>query len=209
MRSEIPKPHNIQTDSHEQQSTQENGGRKQTPTPPWTARHYESLVKLVFEDLFRNSCLLSPDADQRRIWHGRKYVGKSGHEHEIDVSLLFDVGGISFLILIECKHYQRSVEASDILQFCSRIEDIGAQKGILVTTKGFQRGAQKIASAHGIALVLFSHRGLHVLKGFGGSGVLFDEPMFTLVPLGDSTGSIADIVNSLVAGSHPQETQEQ
>jgi len=57
------------------------------------------------------------------------------------------------LILVECKHYKDKVEISDLLEFAQRIDDIGAHKGVVVSTVGFQEGAIKVADAHGIALV--------------------------------------------------------
>jgi hypothetical protein len=46
------------------------------------------------------------------------------------------------------------VGVDDILTFSYRLRDIGANKGLLVTTSGFQAGVHKIAKAERIALLL-------------------------------------------------------
>jgi polysaccharide deacetylase 2 family uncharacterized protein YibQ len=56
--------------------------------------------------------------------------------------------------LVECKAYKRPVSVDDLLIFAERIDDIGANKGIIITLHGFQPGAVKVAESHGIALAL-------------------------------------------------------
>jgi len=80
-------------------------------------------------------------------------MGKSGQHYQIDLSFEFTKTKASFLVLIECKNYNRRVGLSVLLEFAEKIKDIGAHKGIVVTTRGFQKGSFKIALAHGIALM--------------------------------------------------------
>jgi hypothetical protein len=69
------------------------------------------------------------------------------------VSAEFKIAGVKILIVIERKQYTRSVGIDDVMVLTSRLDDIGAHKGILVTTMGFQAGAVKMARSRGIALV--------------------------------------------------------
>jgi hypothetical protein len=110
------------------------------------ATRYEDFVKATYEVLIDQNI---------GIVHPKKlYVGKkTGHKHEIDVSIELQVAGLSILILIECKHYKNKVEISDVLELAQRIDDVGAHKGVLVSTIGFQPGALKVAEGYGIALV--------------------------------------------------------
>ena len=48
------------------------------------------------------------------------------------------------------------VPVNDVEEFHSKLDDIGAHKGIIVTTVGFQRGAVQTAKARGIALALLT-----------------------------------------------------
>lgn len=87
-------------------------------------------------------------------FHLKKYRGKSGQEHEIDVSFEVALGELDLLILVECKEYARKVGVEDIMTFSYRMQDIGAHKGLIVTTTGFQEGAVKIAKAQRIGLLV-------------------------------------------------------
>jgi hypothetical protein len=110
---------------------------------PWT---YELLVKDIYDSLLKRDGIV--------IHHRHKYTGRrSGQVYEIDLSFEFHKAAVRFLVLIECKQYARLVEASDAIELAYKLDDIGAHKGILVTTRGFQRGVFKIAIAAGIALV--------------------------------------------------------
>jgi restriction system protein len=57
---------------------------------------------------------------------------------------------------VECKCYAHKVSVDDIEEFHSKIDDIGAHKGIMVTTVGYQEGAVKTARGRGIALALLT-----------------------------------------------------
>lgn len=111
------------------------------------ALKYEDYVKTVYESLLGQH--------PGKVHLDKHFLGKrTGHSHQIDVAIETAVAGLEILILVECKHYKKSVEISDVLAFAQRIDDIGAHKGVLVSTVGFQEGAKKVARAHGIALVL-------------------------------------------------------
>jgi len=69
------------------------------------------------------------------------------------VSAELNLAGVKIIVLVECKNYLRRVGVDEIMEFATRIDDIGAHKGIVVTAKGFERGAFKIAKSKGIALV--------------------------------------------------------
>ena len=118
----------------------------------------DSSVK--FEELVEN--LLSAQLVRHgpfghcMVYRNKRYVGLSGQEHQVDVAVELDVAGISVLILIECKYYSRKVGLDDILELSGRIDDVRAHKGVLVTTKGFQAGALKVAKARNIGLVIAS-----------------------------------------------------
>ncbi len=123
---------------------------------PGERNQYEHMVRRILEQRIQEEC-----ADAAlNVFHNRAYRGQSGHAHEIDVSAELVVGGCRLTILIECKQYRQRVATDDVLNFVGRVRDIGAHKGIIVTTVGFQEGAKKIAEAAGIALVFDSERSI-------------------------------------------------
>ena len=116
----------------------------------------ERLLKLAVQRDGHN------DVQTHRL---RRYRGKSGHEHEIDVSFELTVAGLRFLIVAECKRYKRRVGIDDVMEFAYRIRDIGAHKGVLVTTSGFQDGAIDVAKSEGIGLLIAARGTLHYYMG--------------------------------------------
>jgi hypothetical protein len=107
---------------------------------------YEKFVAFTFEGLV--------DSKIGKVIRDVSLKGKrTGHHHQIDILIELSIAGIKLMVLVECKHYKSKVRIDDILAFAQRIDDIGAHKGVLVTTVGFQKGAAKVADAHRIALV--------------------------------------------------------
>lgn len=91
------------------------------------------------------------------VHHQRVYTGRiSQREIKVDVSFNYTIAGANLLFLVECKCYGHSVPVDDVEEFHSKIDDIGAHKGIMVTTVGFQEGAVKTARGRGIALALLT-----------------------------------------------------
>lgn len=114
------------------------------------APEFEKIVGLLLDSEITKDF----PADKFRLFRDKRYRGKSGHSHQIDVSAELVIAGTKVIILVECKHYSRKVGIDDIMEFATRISDVGAHKGVVVTTRGFQKGAIKLAQSKGIALVV-------------------------------------------------------
>ncbi len=115
-----------------------------------TSDNYELLTQQVI------ASLVGAGVD---VHHQRSYTGRiSQRKIEVDVSFNYDVAGADLLFLVECKCYTRSVPVDDVEEFHSKIDDIGAHKGIMVSTVGFQDGAVRTARGRGIALALLTAR---------------------------------------------------
>jgi len=113
------------------------------------ADEYEVLVQKVYQDLLREESI--------RVFHLKEYPRRSsGLPIKIDVSFETEVAGARIVVLIECKHYRRQVDVGAIDEFFAKLQDVGAHKGIIVTTLGFQPGAEKAAEGRGIAIALLS-----------------------------------------------------
>jgi hypothetical protein len=112
-----------------------------------TFQDYETFVQRVVESL------VGVD-----VFHGKEYEGRiTGRKIKVDVSFLLRIaGGADLLVLVECKSYNHRVPVDDVEEFHSKLDDIGGQKGILVTTLGFQEGAIKAARGRRIALALLT-----------------------------------------------------
>ena len=74
-------------------------------------------------------------------------------DYVIDVAARFSALGADFLVLVECKHEKRKVERQDVQVLHSKVQSLGAQKGMLFSVSGFQSGALEYAKVHRIATV--------------------------------------------------------
>lgn len=117
------------------------------------AQAYERFIGKIVEGLIKNDLVAPPG-----ITHLKKFQGKTGALYEIDLSYTFRVVGAEYLTLIECKYWNKPVGRDIINSFKSIVEDIGAHKGIVVTTVGFQEGALVFAKKCGIGLFKASGR---------------------------------------------------
>jgi restriction system protein len=89
------------------------------------------------------------------VSHLEKIHGNGG-EYSIDGWAEFEVfGGAKVCVLVECKRRGRPVERDVILGVYAKAQAIGAQKSIVFSTSGFQRGAVEFATSASIALVIF------------------------------------------------------
>lgn len=83
-------------------------------------------------------------------------VKESAHDgtYQIDVKATFDVfEGSRIVVLVECKKYTSPVKREKVEILYNRLQSLGANKGMIFSTSGFQLGAIEFATQHGIALV--------------------------------------------------------
>ena len=73
-------------------------------------------------------------------------------KYEIDVLVQGNLHGIPFQWLIECKAWKSNIPQEKVLAFASIIQDIGADRGFLLSEKGFQSGAILVAENTNITL---------------------------------------------------------
>lgn len=72
--------------------------------------------------------------------------------HAIDVFVEGDIHGIPFVWIIECKAWKNNIPKEKVLALSAIINDIGADRGFLLSEKGFQSGAIRIAEKTNITL---------------------------------------------------------
>lgn len=73
-------------------------------------------------------------------------------EHNIDVWVRFRKFGIETKWVIECKYWNSAVPKEKVLALRSVVEDVGADKGILISVAGFQSGAVRASQKTNITL---------------------------------------------------------
>jgi len=113
---------------------------------------YEILVRDIHAALVASDCV-----ENVNVSHNKKIKGRSGATHQVDVYWEFKVGGVKYKTCIECKHYNRRVEKSDVASFITTLDDIGNVTGIFATTAGYQSGAMLLAKERGVRLVTVNY----------------------------------------------------
>lgn len=109
---------------------------------------FEDLEKLVA----KIQAELAPTAS---VLHNQRVIGRhSGRTRQIDVLVKDRVGQYEILIVIDCKDYKKKADVKSVEEFQGLVEDIGAQKGVLVCPSGFSEAAKN--RARGLQMDLYS-----------------------------------------------------
>ena len=103
-------------------------------------KDFEKLAATIYGEL-------SPTA---KVTHNDKILGTSGEPRQIDVSIRATVAGHAILVVIETKDYQRRADIGEVDKFAGKLQDVRANRGILICSAGFTRGACKAAQTYGI-----------------------------------------------------------
>ncbi len=82
--------------------------------------------------------------DKKLVTHDSTY--------QIDIYFEFEMLGMTYKTLCECKRHGRNVERDELVALKGKLESGGCHKGIIMSTSGFQKDALRYADAHGIAL---------------------------------------------------------
>lgn len=73
--------------------------------------------------------------------------------YQIDIYAKFVAMGVEFNVITECKRYTNPISREKVAVLADKVKSLGAHKGILISTSGFQSGAYEYAKKHGIALL--------------------------------------------------------
>lgn len=77
-------------------------------------------------------------------------------EYDFDTTVRFSVLGMDYLVLIEDKHHAHPIKREQVQVLHQKLQSVGAQKAVMISTAPFQRGAIEFAKTRGIALVMVS-----------------------------------------------------
>jgi hypothetical protein len=73
-------------------------------------------------------------------------------KHDVDVLVRGERAGIHQAWIVECKRLNRAVSKDKVLTLAQIVQDVGADRGILVCEKGYQAGAVRMAAASNVSL---------------------------------------------------------
>lgn len=124
-----------------------------------TLNPYRKLVAEISPTEFEKLCLeiLKGYAEAENlsdfsIQHNVSIPADDG-TYQIDVYAKFVAMGVEFTVITECKRYSYPVSREKVAVLADKVKSLGAHKGIMISTCGFQSGAYEYAKKHGIALL--------------------------------------------------------
>lgn len=107
---------------------------------------YEKFVTSITQALLDAQGLETVKAQ-----HNLQVQGIS-RSHQVDVYWEYRLGGVLHRVIVNCKHYARTVAVTDVLTLSGVLQDLPGVRGLIVTTVGFQSGAIDYATTHQIGL---------------------------------------------------------
>jgi len=112
-------------------------------------KEYELLARQVFNHIVNRG-----RAETIDVQHDVRLRGKSGLLHQIDVHWEIEVGGYKHRVVVEARDRSRRADKDNVLAFAGKVDDLPRGTiGIMVSRKGFQSGAQTLATERRIVLL--------------------------------------------------------
>ncbi|PWF62397.1 hypothetical protein CBX96_16220 [Shewanella sp. BC20] len=105
---------------------------------------FEKLTEKIFAQLVKQP-------DYEKVEHDIKLEGKDG-PRQIDVLITSEIAGMKIKTIIECKDYKGKVSVGVVDSLHSVMQDVNANKGVLVSSNGFSSTAINKAKRLGISL---------------------------------------------------------
>lgn len=109
-----------------------------------TWHDFEVLAARIYSDLAPQGAV---------IRHNDAILGhQSGIPRQIDVSIRYEIVGHGFLTVVQAKDLSTAADVNVVGEFAAVVEDVRANKGVLICRSGFSGAARTLAKAKGIDL---------------------------------------------------------
>jgi hypothetical protein len=111
----------------------------------------ENLEKII-ADIHRE---FAPDAI---VQHNIKLLGRSGRKRQVDVLIRGSIGIYPLRVAVECKNYNKRVGnkrvgIEKVEAFITKLKDIDANIGVMISSSGYDDGAKAQANNHNVILL--------------------------------------------------------
>ena len=119
------------------------------------------------------------------VKHNVKLTGRSKVEHQIDVYAEYKAPLHTSRIAIECKAYDKPVNKDIVMKLLNEVEDLGVDRGILITTSYFTSDAVSTAEGYNIELwdsLKLKQLSQEVLKKIPMEGIRISSNIFYIKP---------------------------
>lgn len=111
----------------------------------------------IFVQSIQQALLNSDDLGGQRnieIERNKKIIDNFGIEREFDLYWEYELAGVTYKTIIECKDYTSKVSIDKIDALIGKIRDIPDLKPVFATKTGYQSGAEKKAKSNRIDLLI-------------------------------------------------------
>jgi hypothetical protein len=115
-------------------------------------KDYEQFVALLQQALLDAESLT--EQKNIEIQLNKKIVDSCGIEREFDLYWEYELAGITYKTVIECKDYNSRIPLEKIDALIGKIRDIPDLKAVFATRKGYQSGAETKAEHNRIDLLI-------------------------------------------------------
>lgn len=112
------------------------------------AKEYELMVRKVFSQNVAKDWPIK----NFKFFHRNRIKGIDSNLYEVDIAFEFEIATSKLLGIIECKNYSRTVGKNIVAEFSTKISQLRANFGLIVSPLGFQKGAVNLAKNMGIKL---------------------------------------------------------
>jgi hypothetical protein len=82
-----------------------------------------------------------------------KVLGSDG-EYDFDATIRLKIHGMSFTVVVEAKKHNNAIKRELVQVLYQKVQSVGANKGLMISTAPYQTGAKEFARAHGITLAI-------------------------------------------------------
>ncbi len=113
---------------------------------------YEEFVGLLHHALLKAEAIT--EQKNIEIQRNKKIVDSCGNEREFDIYWEYELAGITYKTVIECKDYNSHISLEKIDALIGKIRDIPDLRAVFATRKGYQSGARSKAEHNKIDLLI-------------------------------------------------------
>lgn len=117
-----------------------------------TGKEYEIFVANLQQALLNAETITTQKNIQIEV--DKKITDNCGIERQFDIYWEYELGGITYKTVIECKDYNSNVSVEKIDALIGKIRDIPDLKAVFATKKGYQSGAKIKADQNKIDLLI-------------------------------------------------------
>ncbi len=104
-------------------------------------KEFEKYINFIYSKL---------DSESKIQINDRIDGQDSKTKREIDLSIRRNIGAHEVLIIVQARDHNKRLDVNDIGEFLSVIKDVRANKGVIISAKGFSQSAIEFAKTHSI-----------------------------------------------------------